>query len=184
MNPSLPAELRPDQVTAIVDTREQQPLDLAPLRSVAGTLATGDYSVQGLEGIVAIERQEPARPAGVHRPASGAIRPGSTAAAGLPLPCDRCRGDVARLGTGEWRSQVTPAAAVGSRSRLDCGRRADRHGRRPCPSRAVRRPAALHRGPAKVAGGKGAGDGPSPRGYLTDSTITAIMKKSKVSWPT
>jgi ERCC4-type nuclease len=40
-----------------VDTREQNPLDLEPLRQVAGTLATGDYSLRGLESIIAIERK-------------------------------------------------------------------------------------------------------------------------------
>jgi hypothetical protein len=54
---ALPAELRPDQVTAVVDSREQRPLDLAPLRTVPGTLTTGDYSVCGLEHVVAIERK-------------------------------------------------------------------------------------------------------------------------------
>src|ERR1700676_181303 len=53
----IPAELSPEAVTAIIDTREQTPLDLAPLRVELGTLATGDYSVAGLETIVAIERK-------------------------------------------------------------------------------------------------------------------------------
>ena len=55
--PRLPAELRPDQVTAIIDNREQLPLDLSPLQTVAGTLATADYSVRGLETVVAVERK-------------------------------------------------------------------------------------------------------------------------------
>ena len=53
----IPAELRPEQVCAIVDSREQHPLDLRPLRTVQGTLPTGDYSLKGLENIVAIERK-------------------------------------------------------------------------------------------------------------------------------
>ncbi len=110
----LPAELRPEQVTAIIDSREKCPLDLSPLPTVAGKLATGDYSVKGLESIIAIERK------------------------GLPdlLGCigqhrERFEKDVQRLlghavrtlviectwpdlERGEWRGQVTPAAAVGS----------------------------------------------------------------------
>ena len=53
----LPATLRPENVTAIVDSREQLPLNLAPLQTEVGTLATGDYSVKGLESIVAVERK-------------------------------------------------------------------------------------------------------------------------------
>ncbi len=41
----------------MIDSREQQPLDLAPLRSRIGTLATGDYSLRGLESVIAIERK-------------------------------------------------------------------------------------------------------------------------------
>ena len=108
------AELRPEQVTAIIDSREQLPLDLSPLQTVSGTLATGDYSVQGLENIVAVERKS------------------------LPdlLTCigtcrERFDREVMRLlayptraivveatwpdlERGEWQSKVTPAAAVGS----------------------------------------------------------------------
>ena len=52
----LPAQFRPEQVTAVVDTRERIPLDLTPLKTVRKTLVTGDYSVQGLEDIIAVER--------------------------------------------------------------------------------------------------------------------------------
>lgn len=53
----LPSELKPEQVTAIIDNREQLPFDLSPLRTEAGTLATGDYSLKGLERRIAIERK-------------------------------------------------------------------------------------------------------------------------------
>lgn len=44
-------------LTAIIDTREQMPLDLQPLATVRGTLKTGDYSLQGYEEKVSIERK-------------------------------------------------------------------------------------------------------------------------------
>lgn len=53
----LPADLSVESVVAVIDTREQLPLDLRPLQSVNGTLATGDYSVRGLENYVALERK-------------------------------------------------------------------------------------------------------------------------------
>lgn len=40
-----------------MDTREQSPLDLSPLRVSIGTLPTGDYSIVGLENIVCVERK-------------------------------------------------------------------------------------------------------------------------------
>jgi len=50
-------DLIPADVTAVVDTREQLPFDLAPLSVVRGSLPTGDYSVAGLEHEVAVERK-------------------------------------------------------------------------------------------------------------------------------
>jgi len=44
---TIPATLKPEAVTAIIDTREQMPLDLSPLQTVTGTLDTGDYSIVG-----------------------------------------------------------------------------------------------------------------------------------------
>ncbi len=54
---NIPATLKPADVVAIIDTREQTPLDLTPLRSQVGTLDTGDYSLLGLEHHVRIERK-------------------------------------------------------------------------------------------------------------------------------
>ena len=45
-----------DDVLAIIDTREQLPLEL-PLRSITDTLPTGDYSVSGFEDLICVERK-------------------------------------------------------------------------------------------------------------------------------
>ena len=110
----IPAAFEQEHVVAVVDTREQLPLDLAPMQVVRDTLPTGDYSVRGLEQHVAIERKE----------------------LGDLLSCvgvDRARFDreIQRMLTyptraliveaswadieaGGWRSKVTPSAALGS----------------------------------------------------------------------
>jgi DNA excision repair protein ERCC-4 len=49
-------ELKPEHITAVIDNREQLPFDLS-IKSVRGTLATGDYSVVGLSHCIAIERK-------------------------------------------------------------------------------------------------------------------------------
>lgn len=49
--------LEPLTITAICDSREQRPVDLFPLKVIRGTLATGDYSVAGLQHSIAIERK-------------------------------------------------------------------------------------------------------------------------------
>ena len=43
-------------ITAVIDSREQTPFDLAPMKIEAGALQVGDYSVAGLESVIAIER--------------------------------------------------------------------------------------------------------------------------------
>lgn len=48
------ADMRP---CIIIDTREQAPLPIARLPVVRGTLATGDYSVNGLQELFAVERK-------------------------------------------------------------------------------------------------------------------------------
>jgi hypothetical protein len=50
-------ELLPEDVTAICDTREQRPLDLAPMKTLRTGLDTGDYSIAGLENVVTVERK-------------------------------------------------------------------------------------------------------------------------------
>ncbi len=41
----------------VIDTREQRPYRFKGMASVVGTLATGDYSLEGFEGAVAVERK-------------------------------------------------------------------------------------------------------------------------------
>jgi ERCC4-type nuclease len=57
LNAKLPAKLDPKNVIAIIDSREQSALNLEPLTTVTSTLPTGDYSIRGLEHVVAIERK-------------------------------------------------------------------------------------------------------------------------------
>ena len=108
------AELKPEHVTAIIDTREQRPADVSPLRTVAGTLAMGDYSVVGLENIVAIERKSPEDLLGcVGRDRDRFEREVQRL---LAYPC---RALVVEAGwgffeRGEWRGNVTPSQAIGS----------------------------------------------------------------------
>ena len=50
-------EIKASDIVVIQDTRERTPLDLTPLIVIQGTLSTGDYSVKGLEDIIAVERK-------------------------------------------------------------------------------------------------------------------------------
>ena len=97
-----------------MDTREQLPLDLSPLAVEAGTLPTGDYSVKGLESIVAVERKSLSDLLGC----IGGDRERFDREV-MRLLAYPCRAIVIEATWGElerggWRSKVCPAAAVGS----------------------------------------------------------------------
>ncbi len=54
---AIPSEPRPEELTCKIDSREQNRIDPSPLRTIIGTLTTGDYSIVGLEHVIAIERK-------------------------------------------------------------------------------------------------------------------------------
>ncbi len=106
--------LRPEQVTAIVDTREQTPLSLDPLPVETGTLQTGDYSIRGLQHFVAVERKSLSDLMGC----VGRDRER------FEKELDRLRAYPARMlvieatweqiEAGGWRGKITPNQAIGS----------------------------------------------------------------------
>ena len=108
------ATLTPEQVTAIIDTREQQPLDLSPLKCTTGTLTTGDYSVVGLEDVVAIERKSlPDLIACVGRERERFDREVQRLLA-YPVRALVIESSWGELELGGWRGKVTPQAVIGS----------------------------------------------------------------------
>ena len=56
MNSKLPTGT-PENITAIIDSREQTPWDLSPMQTVVKGLDVGDYSILGMESIVSLERK-------------------------------------------------------------------------------------------------------------------------------
>lgn len=110
----LPADLKPEQVVAIIDTSQQCPLDLEPLRSVPGSLATGDYSIKGLEHVIAIERNSlPDLIACVGRERERSDREVQRLLA-FPVRALIVETTWAHLESHNWRGKITPAAAIGS----------------------------------------------------------------------
>ncbi len=110
----LPATLQPSSVIAIRDTREQTPFDLSPLQCETGTLTTGDYSIRGLEDIIAIERKSEGDVLsciGVERERFDREVQRLLA---YPVRALIVESTWQRIETGEWRSKVKPQAAIGS----------------------------------------------------------------------
>jgi ERCC4-type nuclease len=110
----LPATLAPEAVTAIIDTREQLPLDLSPLRTTRGTLTTGDYSVVGLESVVSIERKSLADLLGCVGGERERFDREVQRLVAYPVRALVVESTWAELEAGKWNSKVTSAAAIGS----------------------------------------------------------------------
>ena len=110
----IPSQIKPNQIIAIVDTREQQPLCLDPLQSELGTLPTGDYSVRGLEQVVAVERKSlDDLLACVGRERERFEREVQRLLA-YPVRALVVESFWSNVEQGGWRSQVKPQAVVGS----------------------------------------------------------------------
>jgi len=104
----------PENVTAIIDTREQLPLDLAPLRTVTRMLTTGDYSVVGLEKVVSVERKSLVDLVQcVGRDRKRFDREVQRLLA-YPVRAIVVEASWSEIERGDWRSQVKPSQVTGS----------------------------------------------------------------------
>ena len=110
----LPTELRPEHVTAVIDTREQHRLCLDPLQVITDTLPTGDYSLKGMEHVVAVERKS--LPDLLGCVGQQRERFDREVRRLLAYPCRALvvESTWAEVEAGEWRSKVAPQAAIGS----------------------------------------------------------------------
>jgi ERCC4-type nuclease len=106
-------DLRPEDLTIIIDTREQRPLDLA-LRTERATLTTGDYSVKGLEHLITAERKsldDLVSCVGQNRERFERTVQRMLAYEARLIVVEA---PLAALEVGEWRAQVTPSSVQGS----------------------------------------------------------------------
>ena len=110
----IPVEPRPEQIIAVIDSREQCPLDVSPLQSVTGTLTTGDYSIEGLENIIAIERKSLPDFLACVGGERGRFEREVQRLLAYPVRALVIETTWQQLEVGEWRSKVTPEAAIGS----------------------------------------------------------------------
>lgn len=108
------ADLDPAAVTAIIDTREQLPLDLSPLRMESGTLPTGDYSIKGLEDFICIERKSLPDLLGCMGGGRERFERELQRMLAYPTRAVIVEAHWIDLEIGYWTSKITPASAIGS----------------------------------------------------------------------
>ena len=110
----IPSEPKPTSIVAIQDTREQCPWDLAPLQTEISALSTGDYSVKGLTDVIAIERKSLVDLLGCLGVERERFQREMQRLLAYPTRAVICECTWQELNAGEWKSRITPAAAVGS----------------------------------------------------------------------
>lgn len=107
-------ELKPSDIVAIVDTREQRPWSLSPLKSIRGTLPTGDYSVMGLTNEIAIERKSLSDLLGCIGTHRDRFDDEVKRLLAYPTRCLIVECTWEEFTAGNWRSKISPSAAMGS----------------------------------------------------------------------
>ena len=110
----LKSNLAPEEITVVIDTREQQPFDLSPLRSIRRALTTGDYSLYGLEHIVAIERKSLDDLAQCVAQQRERFEREVQRLLAYPVRALVVESTWTELQSGQWHSKAAPAAVVGS----------------------------------------------------------------------
>ncbi len=111
---AFPAELNPENVVVTIDSREQLPIDVSPMRSEVGTLPTADYGLKAMPHLCAIERKSESdllSCIGVERER---FEREVLRLLAYPVRAIVVESTWQRIEAGEWRSKVTPAAALGS----------------------------------------------------------------------
>ncbi len=106
--------LAPEDIVVMVDTREQSPWCLAPLRVEAGTLATGDYSIAGLTDLVVLERKSLADLVACCGRERERFERELDRLRAYPHRCVVVEADWAAIAAGGWQGAVTPRVVLSS----------------------------------------------------------------------
>jgi ERCC4-type nuclease len=106
-------KLLPEDVLAVIDTREQLPLAL-PLRTITDTLPTGDYSVRGFEDLICVERKSLPDLIGCMTSGRSRFERELQRMKAYDARCVVVEASWQQLRNGEYRSRITPEAATHS----------------------------------------------------------------------
>ena len=110
----IPAEPRPEQLTVIIDSREQLPFDLAPLKMETATLVTGDYFIKGLEHVISYERKSLSDQVVCCGPERKRFEAELQRMLAYPVRAVIVESDWGEIELGGWRSNITPKSVIGS----------------------------------------------------------------------
>ena len=102
------------KLTAIIDTREQKPLNLLPFKVVRKSLPTGDYTLAGLEEHISIERKEFSDLIGCMTSSRERFEKELMRMRSYPFRCIVVEGSYSDIIAGNYRSKLNPISAAHS----------------------------------------------------------------------
>jgi len=105
-------KLDPTQLLVIVDSREQRPFDLSPMQMKVDGLATGDYSLAGLEDLVCVERKELNDLIGCIGSGRERFKRELHRMKAYPARCVVVEATWSELASGNYRSRLHPESAM------------------------------------------------------------------------
>jgi DNA excision repair protein ERCC-4 len=106
--------MTPPRFTIVIDSREQTPFCFGDWPTAPGTLASGDYSIQGLETRCAIERKSLSDLCACVTHERERFGRELLRLRGYPVRAVIVEADLSEVMAGAYRSQVKPAAILGS----------------------------------------------------------------------
>lgn len=109
-----PISRHPTMATVIIDTREQLPYSFPAGPVVVRALQVGDYSIEGLEGVFAIERKSLSDLIGVITFGRERFLREIERAASLKTFYLLIEANLADIEAGNYRSKATPESIIGS----------------------------------------------------------------------
>ncbi len=102
------------KLTAIIDTREQKPLNLTPFKVIRKSIPTGDYSLVGLESHICVERKEFSDLVGCMTSSRERFEKELHRMRAYPFRCIVVEGSYSDLAAGNYRSKLNPISALHS----------------------------------------------------------------------
>ncbi len=106
--------IRASDIVAIIDTREQLPLDLSPFKVARGNLVTGDYSILHLEREIAVERKSLSDLLGCVGRDRRRFDAEMKRLLAYPSRLLVIEASVIEIEKGEWRSKLQPNHVIGA----------------------------------------------------------------------
>ena len=100
--------------TVVIDSREQSPLVFGNLPAEVGTLDTGDYSVRGLEHLIAVERKTLGDLLGCVGKDRSRFKRELQRLRAYRFRLLVVETDAATLDAGDWTGKIQPAHVLGS----------------------------------------------------------------------